>query len=314
MTGPGGFRSRFAVGELLLWTSAAVLVASAHAGAVAFLMRSTPEPLGDPAPPAAIMIEMAPEPEAANIEEEDVVDDQVDAEEVKSAAITPPPEPAVEPPPEPEPEPTTEPVEEVVKELPPPEPEPLPEPVEEPPPEVVEEIDPIEQQVLAQLENVAVPIPVVRPPEPKKVEEQPKKKPEKKVEKKKQAPEPPASKAARQASIDATQSNRTAAQQTSTGGNSSVSPAKWQSRLMSHLERRKRYPSESRSNREEGTAYVRFRIDDSGNVLSVSLSRSSGYPRLDQEVVEMVRRASPVPAPPPGVNKTITAPVRFNLR
>jgi protein TonB len=28
----------------------------------------------------------------------------------------------------------------------------------------------------------------------------------------------------------------------------------------------------------------------------------------------MVRAASPVPAPPEGVNKTITAPVRFNLR
>jgi periplasmic protein TonB len=28
----------------------------------------------------------------------------------------------------------------------------------------------------------------------------------------------------------------------------------------------------------------------------------------------MVRRASPVPAPPPGVNRTIMVPVRFNLR
>jgi protein TonB len=83
---------------------------------------------------------------------------------------------------------------------------------------------------------------------------------------------------------------------------------------MSHLERRKRYPSAARSNREEGTVYVRFRIDDSGNVLSVSLSRSSGYPTLDSAVLDMVRAASPVPAPPAGVNKTITAPVRFNLR
>ncbi len=314
MSGPGGYRSRFAAGELLLWTSAAVLVAGAHAGAVALMMASAAEPLGDPAPPAAIMIEMAPEPEAANTEEEQIVPDEVNAEEVQSASITPPPEPIVEPPPEPEPQPLPEPVNEVVEELPPPEPEPLPEPVTEPPPEPVEQIDPVEQLVMAQLENVAVPIPLVRPPMPQNAEETPKKKPEKKVEKKKQAPELPASKAARQASIDATQSNRTAAQQTSSGGNSSMSPAKWQSRLMSHLERRKRYPSEARDNREEGTAYVRFRIDDSGNVLSVALSRSSGYPRLDQEVVEMVRRASPVPAPPPGVNKTITAPVRFNIR
>ena len=93
-----------------------------------------------------------------------------------------------------------------------------------------------------------------------------------------------------------------------------MSPAKWPSRLMAHLERRKRYPSGARSRREQGTAYVRFRIDDAGNVLSVSLARSSGSPELDSEVVEMVRRASPVPAPPPGINKTITAPVRFTVR
>ncbi|MCX5579617.1 TonB family protein, partial [Kaistia terrae] len=32
---------------------------------------------------------------------------------------------------------------------------------------------------------------------------------------------------------------------------------------------------------------------------------------LDQEVLSLLRRASPVPPPPPGVKKTITAPVRF---
>lgn len=295
MTGPGGFRSRFAVGELLLWTSAAVLVASAHAGAVAFLMRSTPEPVGDPAPPPAIMIEMAEVPEAANIEEEDIVDDQVDAEEVKSAAITPPPEPVVEPPPEPEPEPTPEPVEEVVEELPPPAPEPLPELVEEPPPEVVEEIDPIEQQVLAQLENVAVPIPVVRPPEPRKVEEQPKKKPEKKVEKKKQAPEPPASKAARQAKLDTTKSDRTAAQQTSSGGTSGMTAAKWRDKVRVHIMRRKK--NLSRVVEEPTVVTLYFTFDRSGTVLSVSARSASGNRALEDFAVDMVRRSSPLPAP-----------------
>lgn len=150
-------------------------------------------------------------------------------------------------------------------------------------------------------------MPMARPPLP----EAPKEKP-KKVEKK---PTPAASEAARKAKAEVKQSDRVAARETSTTtGSASVSPAKWQSRLMSHLERRKRYPSESRSNREEGTVYVRFRIDDSGNVLAVSLSRSSGYPTLDNAVLDMVRAASPVPPPPPGVNKTITAPVRFNIR
>jgi periplasmic protein TonB len=204
------------------------------------------------------------------------------------------------PPPEPEPE--------VAEALPEPplliEPEPLPEPVPE--------IDPIEQMVLAELENVEVPIPMMRPlvPEPeveKKKEPAPKKVVKKQVQ-------PPATQAARTAKAEVAQSNRNAAAAAANGAGRSVSPAKWQSRLMSHLERRKRYPSAARSNREEGTVYVRFRIDDSGNVLSVSLSRSSGYPTLDSAVLDMVRAASPVPAPPEGVNKTITAPVRFNLR
>lgn len=303
-----------AFGELMLWTSAALCVAAVHAGAVALLLREPEMMAEDAAPPAAIMIELAPEPVAEVTEEEQIVPDQVDAEEIKTASHEPVPEPVEELLPEPMPQAVPEPpVEEVVEQVPEPvvEPQPLP---PEPLPEPVEEIDPIEQMMMAQLENVAVPIPVMRPPPPKPVEEKPKKAPEKKKAEKPKAPPPPASEAARKAKVETAQADRTAAKATSTGGGRNVSPAKWQSRLMSHLERRKRYPSEARSNREEGTVYVRFRIDDGGNVLSVSLSRSSGHSSLDQAVLDMVRRASPVPAPPPGVSKTITAPVRFNIR
>jgi protein TonB len=83
---------------------------------------------------------------------------------------------------------------------------------------------------------------------------------------------------------------------------------------MSHLERHKRYPSGPRLRREEGVAQVRFTIDDSGRVLSVQLARRSGNAELDAEVLALVRRASPVPAPPSGVPRTITAPVAFRLR
>jgi protein TonB len=304
-----------AAGALLLWSAAALCVAAAHAGAVALLLQE-PEPVaGDAAPPSAIMIELAPVPVAQEVEEEQIVPDQVDAEEVKTASHEPVPEPVEQPKAQPMPDPIVErPVDEVVEQVPEPvveppplEPEPLPDPVED--------FDPIEQKVMAQLEKVAVPIPVMRPPPPSPAEEKPKMQEAKKpVAKSKASPPPPASEAARKAKAKVAQADRTAAKATSSGGGSNFSPAKWQSRLMSHLERRKRYPSEARSNREEGTVYVRFRIDDGGNVLSVSLSRSSGHSSLDQAVLDMVRRASPVPAPPPGVSKTITAPVRFNIR
>jgi protein TonB len=303
--------TRRVVGEGLLWTTAGLLIATAHAGAVAVLLREPEMVAADSGPPPAIMIELAPEPEAVVTEETEISTEQVDAEEVKTASSEPLPEPIPEPveqplpeppPPEPEPEP------EVAEAIPEPPPVIEPEPLPEPPPET----DPIEQMVMAELENVEVPIPMMRPPPPKPEVEKRKEPAPKKVVKKQV--QPPASQAARTAKAEVAQSTRNAAAATANGAGRSVSPAKWQSRLMSHLERRKRYPSAARSNREEGTVYVRFRIDDSGNVLSVSLSRSSGYPTLDSAVLDMVRAASPVPAPPAGVNKTITAPVRFNLR
>ena len=298
------------LGELALWTSASILVLAVHIGAAAAILHQEPVDAGDNAPPAAIMIELAAAPEAVNTEEDQIAEQADSSQEIQSANL----QPVVEP--EPVPEPVEPPPEEIVEPVEPPPPEEVPEPVEpEPEPEVtetipepVEEIDPIETQMLAALENIEVPLPTSRPPPPP-VE---KKKPVKKIVRK---PPPQASKASEEAKVRAKQSDRTAARQTTAGSSSSsVSPAKWQSRLMAHLERRKRYPASARSKGEQGTAYVRFRIDNGGNVISVSLSRSSGHASLDQEVVSMVKRASPVPAPPPGVNTTIVAPVAFTIR
>ncbi|WP_312946289.1 TonB family protein [Agrobacterium sp.] len=304
------------LGEILVWSFAAVVMLSAHAGLAALLLLEPVPTAAQDAPPAAIMIEMAALPESVDTTENVINPDTAEAEDIKSDTVEPVEEVTdVPPPPEPQPEP--EPIPEPVVEETPPEPvEEVAEPLPEELPEPIEEIDPIQQEMVAALENVEVPLPVSRPPPPveKKAEV-------KKVEDKKKKPDtqpkkpPPASKSSQMAKVDATESNRTAAQKTSVGSSSSsVSPARWQNRVMAHLERRKRYPSDARSRKEQGTAYVRFQIDEGGNVLSVSLSRSSGSAALDEEVVSMVRRASPVPAPPPGVSKTIVAPVQFTIR
>lgn len=165
-------------------------------------------------------------------------------------------------------------------------------------------------------DTVEVPLFAQRPTPPERVEPD-RKEPPKRREAKKPPPrqqQQAASKPTSKAKAQVEQSTRNAAQQSATGVSSSASPARWQSRLMAHLERRKRYPAGARRRGEQGTVYIRFRIDDSGNVLSVSLAGSSGFPDLDAEVLSLVRRASPVPAPPPGANKTITAPVRFSAR
>jgi protein TonB len=93
----------------------------------------------------------------------------------------------------------------------------------------------------------------------------------------------------------------------------SVSQASWRSGLMAHLNRHKRFPPGAAGS---GTASVLFTISRSGQVLSARLSRSSGDRVLDQEAIVLVRRASPVPAPPPdmggGGSITLSVPVRFN--
>ncbi|MBK0024104.1 energy transducer TonB [Brucella pseudogrignonensis] len=275
-----GVRESFS--ELALWAGASLLVLSLHVGAAMWLLREPDMIAADDTPPAAIMIELAETPEATETEENEISPDEVmsDASAAAEKVEEPVDEPVLE--------------QEVVQDE--------PEPVEEEP-----------REEIAQLDKVEVPLPVAKPkpPEPKKEivkKDEPKKKP---VKQREQA----SAKQAVKAQAQVTQSSRNAARQSASGlFASSMTPARWQSRLMAHLERRKKYPSGAKSRREEGTVYVRFRIDDSGKVLSATLARSSGWPELDNEVLSLVQRASPVPAPPPDVNKTITAPVKFNRR
>jgi len=295
------------IGETLLWSSAALVVLTAHVGAAAWLMRDPPIVAADSAPPPAIMIELAPEPEAAVTEKTEISLDTAVAAEIAPNMAEPIEEPmpeeiqsvedkvveAVQP--EEVVEERTEPVKEIADVEP-----------------VVDQIEPVEEE--PELDNVAVPLPAPRPKPPiRKVVEDARPKPPKEEARKpsRQAPSV-SSKASVEAAARVKQTHRTAARQSTSGlFSSSMRPAKWQSRLMAHIERRKRYPAGSRSRGETGIVTVRFTIDDGGNVLAVALAGSSGFPELDQEVLSLVRRASPVPPPPPGANKTITAPVRF---
>lgn len=85
-------------------------------------------------------------------------------------------------------------------------------------------------------------------------------------------------------------------------------------RVAAHLARFKQYPAAARSAGTQGVATVSFSIDGSGRVTAARLTNGSGNAAIDQEVVAMVRRASPFPRPPDGQGRNFTVPVRFNLR
>jgi len=315
-------------GQASLWVVAALFVSAAHVGGAWWAMLEPPVTMSDEAPPAAIMIDLAPAAMAPVSPEQQVAADEVDSVESEAPPTVEPIEPdePVETVETAEPVETTEPVEEAeqpdqeIAEAVEPEPVETPEEVAEVTPETPPEeaVDPVDEMIAAELDNVEVPLPVSRP-EP--VRPQPVKEPApRKEEARRERPAPPKkqaaapSRAAVKAQTQAQPAEKAAAPQSSRGATASISPARWQSRLLSHLERRKRYPASARRARRQGTAQVRFSIDANGNVQSVSLASSSGVPELDEEVVAMVRRASPVPAPPPGVNRTIVVPVRFSLR
>ena len=91
----------------------------------------------------------------------------------------------------------------------------------------------------------------------------------------------------------------------------------WQSHLLSHLARYKRYPEHARRRGIEGTSQVRFSLDAQGRVLSVALAKSSGNAALDSATLAMIRRASPVPKPPAELlsngHLEVVAPFIYNL-
>jgi protein TonB len=278
--------NRLGGSEFALWTVAGAVALAVHAGFAAWML-SRPTSAGIAPTQAAVMIEMAPVPTAPASEETQIAPDADDQREVLEAPDDTPDLPDI--------------VDEAVA------------PVLEPPPEVpapLEDVLPPVDMTPVDMAAVAVTRPrqrpedLPRPPAPEKLVE-------KKAPPEKKPPQEQRTKAKAEA---ATQSDKIAAPRDSQASAGSTSQASWKSKLMARLERAKRYPAGAERRREEGVVYVSFKLDSGGRVLSAQIARSSGYAELDQEVLALVKRASPLPPPPPGVPGQVTAPVKFNVR
>jgi protein TonB len=205
-------------------------------------------------------------------------------------AETPPEQPAVE-----SDQPAPEPLFSAPPDVPPPEPpvaqpppdiplpEPLPEPVLEPPPPA-----PITPEV---------PLPP-KPPPPKRL--------------------PPVRPAApRTTPVDPAPPVQASPASPAQAAPSAAAVATWQSRLLAHLTRFKRYPPTAQMRREQGVALLRFRMTPAGQVVSFKLERSSGHALLDQETLDLIQRAQPLPALPndmPQQPIELVVPLRYELR
>ena len=259
------------------WVACFLAVFATHVVALEVALAWHAGDAADNQPPAAVMIELAPEPAAP----EAVPNDAPPAPDLREAV----PEPQ-EPPP---------------VELKPP---PIEIALAEPPP-IVEFPKP---------DQVVIPLPDPEPPPPVDLKPPPKPRP---VEK----PRPPQPKP---------QMNAAAPQATSQEAPRAAAPAPgatptppssalptWRGLLMRHLERHKRYPADAQRNRQEGTAYLRFTLSRDGRVLASQLVQSSGVASLDQEGLDLLQRAQPMPPFPPdqpGESMELIVPLVFSLR
>lgn len=289
---------------LMRWTASMLCVGMLHAGTVYAVVYWPREQAPAGEPPAAVMVELAPEAVAPDVPEQDV------AVGIPQDNVQQPSDPT---------EDVKEPIEETKLEEPVKEPEktePPPEPIEEP---VIEEVKP-ENDNPELVENDKAEAILEAPAKPQPEQEEPQEKPEEKEPEKEEKPEPPKKKPKPKPKPQQSPTVPTAPKPSdkknakvnaapSSGTASSASIATWRGTVIAHLNRLKRSPGGAR-----GTATVAFSIDRNGTVKSARLVRSSGNSALDKEALALVRRASPVPRPPanvPGNSLLMTAPVRI---
>jgi len=75
------------------------------------------------------------------------------------------------------------------------------------------------------------------------------------------------------------------------------------------------YPEEAKQMRQQGVVMVSVEVGADGHPTDVSVSRSSGFPQLDEAAVRGVRRWIFEPARAAGlpVSSHVEVPVRFSL-
>ncbi len=188
------------------------------------------------------------------------------------------------------------------------------EPPEPPPEELPAEIELPEQPVNAA--EFLLPLQQPQPPEP------PPEPPPPPVERRKPEPrpvreKPPAPETRAPQSAPVAPAPVAAAPPVAAPARTVTATPSWQSLVLAHLERHKRYPAMAQARRQQGTAHLRFTVARNGQVRAAAIVRGSGHAALDQAVMEMIERANPLPAfaaDMEGDSIELIVPVRFMVR
>jgi periplasmic protein TonB len=79
----------------------------------------------------------------------------------------------------------------------------------------------------------------------------------------------------------------------------------------------KTYPPLARERKQQGKAFLSFKLDRDGKILELSVENSSGHKLLDQAAVKAIKEAAPFPTIPASLNKkyaSLKIPISFILR
>lgn len=86
--------------------------------------------------------------------------------------------------------------------------------------------------------------------------------------------------------------------------------------LMAWLNQHKDYPALLKKQKQQGVVVLTFSINQSGEVTTARIKKSSGFPDLDQAALNMLAQANPVPAIPDSLGRdrlSLTIPVEYSL-
>jgi periplasmic protein TonB len=82
------------------------------------------------------------------------------------------------------------------------------------------------------------------------------------------------------------------------------------------IAKHKSYPKIAQMRGWQGDVILDLKLDGSGNIISVNIKENSGYESLDNQAIEMARKAAPYPMPPEalrGRSFNLSVPVSFKL-